>query len=76
MPSLEEDKGVYRNQEPGIMNRVTRALKERYEKAAIKKPQERTNRNIDIPEIQKLRKHSNPNNFANYNFNYRNNNKE
>ena len=41
MSSLEEDKGVYRNQEPGIMNRVNRALKEKYEKAAIKKPQER-----------------------------------
>ena len=76
MSSLEEDKGVYRSQEPGIMSRVNRVLKERYEKAAIKKPQERRNRNMIIPAMQKIRKHSNPNNFANYNFNNRNNNEE
>ena len=58
-----------RNQEPKIMNRINRVLKDRYEKAKKKTPlPERRNRNIQaMPKIRK------PSHNPNYSFNYGNN---
>ena len=72
MSSYDDDQRNYNNksQEPKIMDRINRVLKDRYQKAEMKtQQQERRNRNIQA--MPRIRKPShNPNYSFNYGYNY------